>query len=233
MVSKQKDLLPLLLLIIYSPQTAPFYTPGSSQNNPALPPAEQNCDPGEYLQELVLGGSTQCEKCPPGKYSTATAASQKSLIPTPHACHDCEAGTFQWQIGATSCHACGARQFQAETGQTSCPECPLGTFPMMSTHCVATCPANSYLAFEAASFPALPSWACRDCLEGRYQPLTGQKACVAASSPRNPTAAPDGIQPEKQLVCSKGGKIHFPAQTVPLEHCAASASLSERACPTR
>lgn len=71
----------------------------------------------------VLLGATQCQQCPPGKYSLQPASGNVSITE----CTRCIRGKYSFQNGSSQCNACYENnQYQDEEGQTGCKQCPKG-----------------------------------------------------------------------------------------------------------
>ena len=114
-----------------------------------------NCEWGK----VALTGSTTCNICPAGKYSTASAA------PSAATCSDCPAYSYSDAgsmdeancscgrgytviVEGGGCVACAAGSFKDVNGSAECTDCPAGKYSTASAAPSAStcndCPAYSY-----------------------------------------------------------------------------------------
>jgi hypothetical protein len=122
-------------------------------------------DPGGVLSYIVcpLGTySTECVKCPAGKYARISEQSS---------CQDCGPGTFSAEIGSSECEQCSTGFYNDALGQTSCRICANGTVAagVAASLCDACAPGK---------FAALPGrQECTLCAVGRSQATAGKSFC--------------------------------------------------------
>ncbi|MES1910398.1 MAG: hypothetical protein MHM6MM_002999 [Cercozoa sp. M6MM] len=127
----------------------------------------QTCPPGTYNVTRAL--RDPCEKCPLGRFSAATGATEAST------CQECPVNTYAAIPGSATCTTCPAGRFFPFTGGSSpnlCGTCPPGSFldPLrisqgVEPRCIL-CPAGFYSDTEGAS-------QCTPCRSGRYSGLEG------------------------------------------------------------
>ena len=158
-----------------------------------------SCFPGEFS----VSGSALCKQCPVGKYAENFRTvhcsecdpghfSDQPGAQHDHDCKDCDAGTFQPEVGGClctctsgmpadintrvwfqgghgSCYGCGSGRYQDQTGQEDCVDCGPGTFNIdLSSehqHACEPCPTGKWSAMAAAD-------TCTACSSGKYGPDT-------------------------------------------------------------
>ena len=138
------------------------------------PYACASCTPGYFAVE----GSTYCDRCRAGTFSTESASSacllceagQSSLVGSTF-CTDCSPGTAADQAG-TTCEPCAPGSYQTGSGASSCVLCTAGFYSSETGAQVecSECVAGTYSSNPGASI-------CLNCLAGSFAPSEQATAC--------------------------------------------------------
>ena len=130
-------------------------------------------------------GSSKCNGCPVGTFSSVTGASSSALcagcpkgslntFSGSSVCSRCPAGTFTAISGANvSCHGCSVGTYSSRVGglEGSCMNCSAGTFS--STESSSSC-----ISCEPGTFTSqIGSFKCSKCEEGKYMSFYGAIEC--------------------------------------------------------
>lgn len=111
-------------------------------------------------------GDANCTACPANTYRSSGVSEEDQD------CQHCKAGRYNT---GSSCHNCHLGWYSPYDNATECLECPLGQITdgcAQCTHC-SNCSVNTYaeLGFSGTFYH------CKDCPEGKFQPLEGQTEC--------------------------------------------------------
>ena len=143
----------------------------------------QDCVAGQYQE---VEGSTQCNLCGRGKYSTlGKSTSETNCVNCPDGfasnsegqssidtCEECVPGTYS-TAGAATCTPCEVGRFQVSPQQTECEKCDVNFYQNLrgQTSC-QPCAAGKYSDEKGLG-------ACKSCASGKIS--TGVGECTACS----------------------------------------------------
>jgi hypothetical protein len=153
----------------------------------------QACLQGSYSS---MNGSSICQLCPAGTFSTVIAATSASVCQACSSgnysssagssmCLTCPIGTYS-QSGATNCTTCPSGTIANYIGASTCMACPAGFYSYNTSMCqvcplgsIASTSGSSTCTLCAAGTFAINTTACLSCPQGTYSTGTGNGMCTA------------------------------------------------------
>ena len=133
-----------------------------------------DCTAGKYSG---AAGSTTCQTCSSGTFSTTTSS----------VCTTCTAGTYASNAGAIQCTDCAAGTYSG-AGASVCLECAIGTESAAGSSICTDCVAGKYVLNGVCTDCAAGTYTatakqtrCKICQKGKYNTATGQSTCTWCS----------------------------------------------------
>ena len=138
------------------------------------------CETGQYKAAL---GSSACDNCPKGTFSSQGSAASVS------SCQDCAAGKYSSTPGAAACEACEAGKYSTSPGSytaSDCSSCDAGSYSYLAASVCTLCsPGSDTLGSESTSPQDCICMAgyterdgsCMACPSGKFKSSMGSGEC--------------------------------------------------------